>query len=174
MKNISFDNFSITKNWKIRDERINIKELYVQNVLNYENAKLIESQSFFQHDYTKALDFIKSRSIRKKINTDDSLVNVVFDNRKPKLVLSLKRESDNLNDTKILINQMKKICLELGFFDPNTRKGCHVCVDFKKTQLSNNTGYLAFSIDEYCKIVPNPQEFLKNFLEIQSNYCLLT
>jgi hypothetical protein len=174
MKDISFDNFKITKNWKIRDVRIDIKELYVQNVLNYQNAKIIDSQKYFNEDYRKALDFINNKHNQTRINADSSLVNFVFDNQKPNLVLTNKKQIIDINDTKVLLNQMKKICLDLGMFDSSTKKGCHVCVDFRKRQFINNTGYIAFSVDEYCKIVPNPQEFLNNFQRIKSSYCLLT
>jgi hypothetical protein len=174
MKDISFDNFKITKNWKIRDDRINIKELYVQNVLNYQNAKIIDSQKYFNEDYRKALDFINSKHNQTRINVDSSLVNLVFDNQKPNLVLTLKKQINDIDDTKLLLDEMKKICLDLGLFDSSTKKGCHVCVDFRKRKLINNTGYIAFSVDEYCKIVPDPREFSNNFQRIKSSYCLLT
>jgi hypothetical protein len=180
MKDISFDNFKITKDWQIRDERIKtkelyvkiIKELYVKNVLNYENAKKIKSQKYFKEDYRKALDFINSKHNQTRINVDSSLVNLVFDNQKPNLVLTLKKQINDIDDTKLLLDEMKKICLDLGLFDSSTKKGCHVCVDFRKRKLINNTGYIAFSVDEYCKIVPYPREFLNNFETIQPYYLL--
>jgi len=73
-KDISFDNFKITKNWKIRDEMINMKDLYVQNVLNYQKAKLDDSQKYIQQDRTKALVFVNSTN-NQRINIDNSILN---------------------------------------------------------------------------------------------------
>ena len=122
--------FNPTKKWKIRNNNLGLKELFMENIKNQDKVAKKESDDYRHDEIRKIGPHLK----HEKLN-DLSLSNkyeILFDLNEPKLKFVLKDEK-NLNTQdkyhQLLISMMN-ISLVNNFFN----EGCHICLDLSNDE----------------------------------------
>lgn len=186
--------FNPTRNWKIRDSKLNLKELYIENVKNYELLNKIkvkryqttEIQTIKKSNSNQATDFN-----RFTINCENACgCDIFFDMSKPHIQFILNNKSDlRSNQQKYvqLIQIMKNFANNLNLFSVQT--GSHICLNIPSyheidsddsiheiNEINDNQlvdGYIRMSGNDFFYLHPLRNSFLENF-EKNTNYRINT
>ena len=161
--------------WEITSQKLTTKQLYIENVKNFERVKIKSSQEYKNME----LDLINNnagqdgdgqlddKKYLQEFQQSNPEVYISFDSSEPKLKFKTNRPCDYMN----LLRKLCKYANDNGYFaKPN---GCHICVNIAdpfETSASSTEGYLHMPADQYHRIHPLPLIFLEKFTRKEDYY----